>query len=222
MRRTAALLGAFFACLLLSLSVFAENDPKPENLLAAYQSAEWTGDPLESDPAHETIAFSGDGAGKSAELAFPVGNARSFWFYADLGNYENAGVGFVSVELLDGNGDVLERYETEKTAGDGSFHRYALGNEDVYARLPEGTESLRVALAFESGKTPYFRNLALYLDNMKAVETTAPAWSVSGKLTSVQVGVTETQYWSWVFLIAAVPVLMYGTRKWLERSRKIK
>ncbi|MCM1417769.1 MAG: hypothetical protein NC084_01360 [Bacteroides sp.] len=222
MRRAAALIGAFLALLLFTLPSYAESGVKSKNRLAAYQSAEWTGDPLEYDPGSGTLAFSGEGAAKSAALVLETEGARGFWFYTDLGNFENAGVGGVFVELLDGDGNVLEKYETDKTAGDGSFHRYTLGDEESYARLPDGTEALRLTLFFESGTTPYFRNLGLYLDGAKPVNADAPEWRVSGKLTLVQVGVTKTQYWSWVFLIAAVPIVMYGARKWLERTKKMR
>ncbi|MDE7234012.1 MAG: hypothetical protein K2N29_03025, partial [Ruminiclostridium sp.] len=99
---------------------------------------------------------------------------------------------------------------------------YRLGDEKAYARLPEHTESVRVTLVFESGKSPYFRNLTLYLDNMKTIETSTPEWNVSGKLQLVQVGVTKAQYWSWVVIIAAVPILMYVTKKQIDRAKKIK
>lgn len=218
MRRTAAALSVLFAALFFSFSAFAEG----ENLLSAYQAAEWEGAALEYDPDHGTLSFREGSGGQAAQITFPAGDARGFWFYADAGNFENAGVGNLLVELLDKNGDVLERYETEKTAGDGSFHRYRLGDETAYARLPEHTESVRVTLVFESGKSPYFRNLALYLDNMKTIETSTPAWNVSGKLQLVQVGVTKAQYWSWVVIIAAVPILMYVTKKQIDRAKKIK
>ncbi len=218
MRRTAAALSVLFAVLFFSISAFAEG----ENWLNAYPSQAWEGAALEYDPDHGTLSFREEQGGQAARIAFPAGDARGFWFYADVGNFENAGVGNLLVELLDENGDILERYETEKTAGDGSFHRYRLGDEAAYARLPERTESVRVTLVFESGKSPYFRNLALYLDNMKTIETSTPEWNVSGKLQLVQVGVTKAQYWSWVVIIAAVPILMYVTRKWMERAKKIK
>lgn len=218
MRRTAAALSVLFAVLFFSLSASAEG----ENRLSAYPSQAWEGAALEYDPDHGTLSFREGSGGQAARITFPAGDARGFWFYADMGNFENAGVGNLLVELLDENGDVLERYETEKTAGDGSFHRYRLGDETAYARLPEHTESVRVTLVFESGKSPYFRNLALYLDSMKTIETSTPEWNVSGKLELVQVGVTKAQYWSWVVIIAAVPILMYVTRKWMERAKKIK
>lgn len=218
MRRTAAALSVLFAVLFFSFSAFAEG----ENLLSAYQAAEWEGAALEYDPDHGTLSFREGSGGQAAQITFPAEDARGFWFYADVGNFENAGVGNLLVELLDENGNVLERYETEKTAGDGSFHRYRLGDETAYARLPEHTESVRVTLVFESGRSPYFRNLALYLDNMKTIETSTPAWNVSGKLQLVQVGVTKAQYWSWVVIIAAVPILMYVTKKQIDRAKKIK
>lgn len=215
-----AAIGAFLAFLLLSASAFAADGSK--NLLAAYHALEWEGAALEYNPDHGTLSFREENGGQTARIAFPAEDARGFWFYADLGNFENAGAGKLLVELLDENENVLERYETEKTAGDGSFHRYRLGSEEAYARLPEHTASVRVTLVFESGKSPYFRNLALYLDNMKTIETSAPEWNVSGKLQLVQVGVTKAQYWSWVVIIAAVPILMYITKKQIDRAKKIK
>lgn len=220
MKRAAAVLTAFFALLLLSVSVRAADGT--ENRVSAYRSLPWEGAPLEYDPDHGTLSFSEEAAPQSAFVTLSTEGARGFWFYADLGNFENGGVGYLTVELLDADGEALERYATEKTAGDGSFHRYSLGDEAAYARLPEHTESVRVTLVFESGKSPYFRNLALTLDNMKTIETSTPEWSVTGKLQLVQVGVTKAQYWSWVFLIVAIPLLMFATRKLMERARKIK
>lgn len=217
MRRTAAALSVLFAVLFFSISASAEG----ENRLSAYQSQTWEGAVLEYDPDHGTLSFREEQGGQAARITFPAGDARGFRFYADVGNFENAGVGNLLVELLDENGDVLERYETEKTAGDGSFHRYRLGDEAAYARLPERTESVRITLVFEGGKSPYFRNLALYLDNMKTIETCTPEWNVSGKLELVQVGVTKAQYWSWVVIVAAVPILMYVTKKQIDRAKKI-
>lgn len=218
MRRAAAALSAFFGMLFFCVPSFAQQHG--ENLLASFQTAEWEGAPLGYDADHAALFFLGEPA-ETAQIDFPVGDARGFLFYADLGNFENAGIGYLTLELLDGSGAVLERYETEKTAGDGSFHRYRLGSESAYARLPENTESVRIGLVFENGKTPYFRNPALYLDNMKTIETSMPEWSVSGKLQLVQIGVTKTQYWSWVLMIAAVPVLMFVTRKWMDRAKKL-
>lgn len=220
MRRTAAALGAFLAFLILSVSVFAADER--ENLLSMYQAAKWEGAALEYNPDHGTLSFRDEQGGQAAQITFPAENTRGFWFYADVGNFENAGIGNLIVELLNENGDVLEHYETEKTSGDGSFHRYRLGDEEAYARLPEHTESVRITLVFESGKSPYFRNLALYLDNMKTIETSTPEWNVSGKLQLVQVGVTKVQYWSWVVIIAAVPILMFVTKKQIDRAKKIK
>lgn len=218
MKRAAAVLTAFFAVLCLSFSAFAES----ENRLSAYQSLAWEGAPLEYDPDHETLSFLGNSEAESASVTVPTEGARGFWFYADLGNFENGGVGYLTVELLNADGEAIEQYKTEKTAGDGSFHRYSLGSEETYARIPENAEALRLSFHHESGKTPYLRNLGLYLDSMKTVDSSAPEWSVSGKLRLVQVGVTKAQYWSWVFLIAAVPILMFATRKMMDRAKKIK
>ncbi len=215
---------AAFAALTAAAALCFPAAAETENLMSGYGELPWAGRPLVYSAEHKTLSFGEYNPNylpyDSAFLSFPTDGAEGLWFYVDAGSYENGGEILVSVDFLDASGAQLEFSEPEKTEKDGSFHRYQLGLEDKYAAIPENTEKIRVSLHFDAeGETPYFRNFFLKLGG---TETAPPEWTVSDKLELVQTKVSSSQYWTWVFIIATVPILLFAARKMKERAGKIK
>lgn len=218
MKKLITLLLSCISALLFTIPAFAEQDV---NLMADYRNLLWEGDTLYYNEDHGTVSFD-DGTGSSSVI-FPADGAIGFWFYADMGNFENKGTGFISVDFLDGDGKITESFTTEKNSGNGSFNRYQLGKSDEYAAVPENAESVRVTLTYESGEqSPYFRNLSLVLSNNRTVNTGTKDWTVSGKLQIVQVGVTRADHITWIIVVILVAAIMFITRKLMDRAKRIK
>ncbi len=201
-----------------SLPVSAEQDT---NLMSDYHNLQWVGDTLCYNEDYGTVSLY-DGTG-SASVSFPTEDSMGFWFYADMGNYQNKGTGYMDICFLDENDNVIKSFTTKENSGNGSFNRYQFGNSDEFAAVPEGAEKVKVTLFFSDGeKSPYFRNLSLILSNNRTINTSIDDWTVSGKLEIVQVGVTKRDHFTWIIIVVLVPLIMFATRKLMDRAKKIK
>lgn len=213
MRRIAAILSAFFATLVFSVSSLALD----ENLLADYNNILWENAQLLYNSEHSTFSFA-DEAGE-AWVDFPIEDALALWFYADCGGYNGKGGGAVGITFYSENGEVVDEYE-KTFSSDGSFYRFQLGTEDGYLPIPNGAENVRITLKSEGEESVYFRNLSLILSR-KAGRSEGADWVQSGKLQSVQVKTTAAHYWFWVALVAVIPIIMLGMKKAREKAKKI-
>lgn len=203
------------------LSAFSASAEQDVNSMADYRNLPWEGDTLYYNEDYGTLSFD-DGAGM-AQIVFPTENSKGFWFYADMGNYQSKGTGYIDVSFLDSENNIVKSFTTEKNSGNGSFNRYQLGSGEAFASVPEGAESIRVTLFFAHGeKSPYFRNLSLILSSGRAVNTDIDSWTVSGKLEIVQVGVTRADHIIWIVIVASVAVIMLATRKAMDKAKKIR
>lgn len=213
MKRIAAILSVLFTALTLSVSAFALD----ENLLGDYNNVLWENAQLLYNPEHYTFSFA-DEAGE-AWVDFPVEDALALWFYADCGGYNGKGNGSVGIVFYSENGEVLGEYE-KTFVSDGYFYRFQLGTEDGYLPIPENAQSVRVILKSDGEESVYFRTPTLKLSRT-AARSDAADWVQSGKLEAVQVKTTAAHYWFWVAIVAAVPIIMIGMKKVLEKAKKI-
>lgn len=213
MKRIAAILSVLFATLTLSVSSLALD----ENLLGDYNNVLWENAQLLYNPEHSTFSFA-DEAGV-AWVDFPVEDALALWFYADCGGYNGKGSGSVGIVFYSENGEVLGEYE-KTFFSDGYFYRFQLGTEDGYLPIPENAQSVRVILKSDGEESVYFRTPTLKLSRT-AARSDAADWVQSGKLEAVQVKTTAAHYWFWVAIVAAVPIIMIGMKKVLEKAKKI-
>lgn len=218
MKKLISLLLTCISAVLFAISANAEQDV---NLMADYRNLTWEGDKLYYNENYGTLSFN-DGTGK-ASVTFPTENSLGFWFYADMGNYQNKGTGYMDVIFLDSDDNIIKSFVTEKNSGNGSFNRYQLGKSDEFVQVPDKAEKVQITLFYSYGdKSPYFRNLSLVLSDSRAVNTDISDWTVSGKLEIVQVGVTRTDHIIWIVIVVLVPLIMFATRKLMDRAKKIK
>lgn len=218
MKRVISCLLSVVFIFLLSISASAEKDI---NLMADYRNLLWEGNTLYYNEDHGTVSFN-EGVGE-AYVTFPVDKALGFWFYADMGNLQNKGTGYINVCFLDSEDNIIKQFTTEENSGNGSFNRYQLGKNDEYAAVPDGAEKIRISLSFSNGeKSPYFRNLSLVLSDSRTVDTSVDKWTVSGKLQIVQVEVSKTDHIVWIVLVVLVALGMFAVRKLMDRAKKIK
>ncbi len=218
MKKLISLLLTCISAVLFAISTSAEQDV---NLMADYRNLTWEGDKLYYNENYGTLSFN-DGTGK-ASVTFPTENSLGFWFYADMGNYQNKGTGYMDVIFLDSDDNIIKSFVTEKNSGNGSFNRYQLGKSDEFVQVPDKAEKVQITLFYSYGdKSPYFRNLSLVLSDSRAVNTDISDWTVSGKLEIVQVGVTRTDHIIWIVIVVLVPLIMFATRKLMDRAKKIK
>lgn len=195
---------------------FTASSEEDINLMADYRNLLWEGDMLYYNEKHTTVCFKGESG--EASVSFPVGNANGMWFYADMGNYENKGKGYISLGFYNGD-ELIASYTTEKNNGNGSFNRYQLGSSEEYFPVLENSEYVKVSLVYEDGEqSPYFRNLSLVLSDNHTINTDAD-WTVSGKLQIVQVNVTDTEHIIWIAFVALVAFAMLAVRKILDRTK---
>ncbi len=210
------LLTVLFATV-FTISVSAEKDV---NLMADYRNLLWEGDTLYYNEDHGTISFN-EGFG-NASVTFPLEAALGFWFYADMGNLQNKGTGYIDICFLDSENGIVKQFTTEKNSGNGSFNRYQLGVNDEYVAVPEGSEKVKVTLFFTDGeKSPYFRNLSLVLSDSRTINTSVEDWTISGKLQIVQVEVTRADHIIWIVLVVLVAIGMFAVRKSMDKAKKI-
>ncbi len=218
MKKLITLLIFCISAFMFTFSSCAEQDV---NLMADYRNLSWEGDTLTYNSDHGTLSFS-DGAGK-AWAVFPAVDSLGFWFYADMGNFQNKGCGCIDVSVLDADNKVIKSFTTEENAGNGSFNRYQLGSADEYVFVPEDAEKIKITVSFTKGEeSPYFRNFSLVLSDSHTVNTEINGWNVSGKLQIVQVGVTRTDHITWIVIVVLVPLIMFATRKLMDRAKKIR
>lgn len=204
-----------------SLFIISASAEQNINLMADYRNLPWEGNTLYYNEDYGTVSFD-DGTGK-AHVTFSTEDSMGFWFYADIGNYQNKGAGYIDVSFLDSENNVIKSFITEENNGNGSFNRYQLGSSEAFAPVPEGAEKVCITLAYSKGeKSPYFRNLSLVFSNGRALNTDDDSWTVSGKLEIVQVGVTRSDHIFWIVLVVLVPLIMFGARCLLDKAKKIK
>ncbi len=218
MKKLISLLLICITSVMFTISASAEQNV---NLMSDYRNIPWEGDRLYYNENYGTLSFN-EGTGK-ASVTFPAENALGFWFYADMGNYQNKGTGYMDVTFLDSDDNIIKSFVTEKNSGNGSFNRYQLGKSDEFVQIPDKAEKIQVTLFFTYGeKSPYFRNLSLVLSDTKKINKDINNWTVSGKLEIVQVGVTRMDHILWIVIVVLVPLIMFVTRKLMERAKKIK
>lgn len=218
MKKLISLLLTCISAILFTISANAEQNI---NLMSDYRNLPWEGDKLYYNEDYGTLSFN-DGTGK-ASVTFPTENALGFWFYTDMGNYQNKGTGYMDVIFLDSDDNIIKSFVTEKNSGNGSFNRYQLGKSDEFVQIPDKAEKIQVTLFFAVGeKSPYFRNLSLVLSDTRKINTDIDDWTVSGKLEIVQVGVTRTNHIMWIIIVVMVPLIMFATRKLMDKAKKIK
>lgn len=217
MKKLISLLFTFVFALLFVTPASADQDV---NLMADYRNLLWEGDTLYYNEDHGTVSFNDD-VGKAC-VTFPTDDLLGFWFYADMGNFDSKGTGYIDVSFLDSDNNVVKSFTTEENSGNGSFNRYQLGSSEEFAAVPEGSEKVQVTLFFENGeKSPYFRNLSLVLSDSRTVNTDINDWTVSGKLQIVQVGVTRTDHLIWIGIVVLVPLMMFVTRRFMDKAKRI-
>lgn len=215
------LISLLMACISAALFTISASAEKNVNLMADYRNLTWEGDRLYYNENYGTVSFN-DGTGK-ASVTFPTENALGFWFYADMGNYQNKGTGYIDVIFLDSDDNIIKSFVTEKNSGNGSFNRYQLGKSDEFVQVPDKAEKIQVTLFFAAGeKSPYFRNLSLVLSDNRKINTDINDWTVSGKLEIVQVGVTRSDHIMWIVIVVLVPLIMLATRKLMDKAKRIK
>lgn len=217
MKKAVSVFTVVLCMLLFTISAFAEQDA---NLMSDYRNLSWEGDKLYYNEDYGTLSFN-DGIGE-AHVTFSVEDSMSFWFYADMGNYQNKGTGCIDVSFLDAENNIVKSYTTEENSGNGSFNRYQLGTHEGYVVVPENAENVRITLFFRNGeKSPYFRNLSFILSDTHSVDTSIDGWTVSGKLEIVQVDVTKADHFVWIVFVVLVPIIMFITRKLMDKAKKI-
>lgn len=217
MKRLLIVIISVVSAVMLSVTAFAQQD---ENLMLAYDKVNWQGDTVYYERDYGTLSFRGESG--TASVTFPVGDSLGVWFYFDMGNLSGKGSGNGSLEFLDSDGKLIKAYETDKSIGSGSFHRYELGSDEGYVQIPENSASVRVTISYYGGKqSPYFRNFYLGMSKTHTIDTSITEWDVSGKLEIVQVGVTRTEHLIWIFFVAMVAVVMLVARKLTDKAKKI-
>ena len=217
MKKAVSFFAAVLCAVLFAISASAEQDI---NLMSDYRNLPWEGDKLYYNEDYGTLSFNDDIG--EAYVTFSVEDSMSFWFYADMGNYQNKGTGSIDVSFLDAENNIVKSYTTEENSGNGSFNRYQLGTHEGYVAVPENAENVRITLFFKNGeKSPYFRNLSFILSNTHSVDTSIDEWTVSGKLEIVQVDVTKADHFVWIVFVVLVPIIMFITRKLMDKAKKI-
>lgn len=187
------------------------------NLMSDYRNLPWEGHTLYYEEDYGTLSFGGSGG--AASVTFPTENSLGLWFYCDMGNYTNKGAGYIVFEYLDGAGDAIKSFTSEKNSGNGSFRRYRIGSAEEYDKIPDGAESVRITVCFSDGeKSPYFKNFSLVLSNTRSVSE-AEDWAVSGDLQTVQVGVTRNDHIIWTVLVVLAALSMFAVRKWIDKIK---
>lgn len=215
------LISLLMACISAALFTISASAEKNVNLMADYRNLTWEGDRLYYNENYGTVSFN-DGTGK-ASVTFPTENALGFWFYTDMGNYQNKGTGYIDVIFLDSDDNIIKSFVTEKNSGNGSFNRYQLGKSDEFVQIPDKAERIQITLFYSDGeKSPYFRNLSLVLSDNRKINKDIDDWTVSGKLEIVQVGVTRSDHIMWIVIVVLVPLIMFATRKLMDKAKRIK
>lgn len=218
MKKLISFLLTCISAVLFTIPAIAEQDV---NLMADYRNLTWEGDKLYYNENYGTVSFN-DGTGK-ASVTFPTENSLGFWFYADMGNYQNKGTGYMDVTFLDSDDNIIKSFVTEKNSGNGSFNRYQLGKSDEFVQVPDKAEKVQITLFYSNGdKSPYFRNLSLVLSDSRKINKDIDDWTVSGKLEIVQVEVTTSDHIMWIVIVVLVPLIMFATRKLMDKAKKIK
>ena len=218
MKKLVSLLLTLVCVALFTVSASAEQNV---NLMSDYRNLPWEGNTLYYNEDYGTLSFGHEA--EKACVTFPTEGSAGFWFYTDLGNYQNKGTGCIDVSFLDSDNNVVKSFTTEENSGNGSFNRYQLGSSEEYASVPEGAERVRITLFFKNGeKSPYFRNLSLVFSDSRTINADVDDWTVSGKLEIVQVEVTKTDHITWIIIVVLVPLIMFAVRKLMDRAKKIK
>ncbi len=205
--------------LLLSVWVFAEG-----NALENYQNASWQGDKLFYDDYSGALYFEGnaDKEKQSAVLTLDLEeNATGFFFYVDGGNGNGSDSGFVTLSILDGDGNSLFSASTGNVEGFANFSRFSVGEEGHYYPIPKGAEAAEITFTAQqkgSGQRVniYFRNFNLILSDSKPLLPPNEIDLMDGKagLSKVEVGVTVFDRWFWIILIFAVAMVFFLVAKW--------
>lgn len=216
MKRLIAFLTALIFSVFVSVTAFAQDI----NLLSDYKNIMWEGTGLIYNEEHRTLSLKEKG---SAFVTFDTGDNTAIWVYTDMGNYKDKGTGNISLEFLDGEGNVILKTVSDNDPSNGYFIRSSYGSDALYASIPENTERVRFSLSFTEGeKSPYFRNLSLVLSNTAPRSDNETEWKRSGDLTIVQVNVTGADYIMFIVLVCLVGLVMIAVRLIRDKIRNKK
>lgn len=178
--------------------------------------SEWSGADVAKNETHSVLSV----LGGEAYMIFPADGYNALMLYLDGGNYSGSSAGSVILSLLDADGNVTASYEKEITV-DGKFRRYSFGSESAYAEIPENTDRIKISVT-GGASGPYYRNTTLVLSNTAPRFSGETEWLVSGETGLVQVNVKTATYWTWVVIVFAVALIMFGVRKAVDKTGKKK
>ncbi len=208
--------------LLLSVGVFAEG-----NALENYQNADWQGDKLFYDDYSGALYFRGntDKEKQSAVLTLNLEeNATGFFFFVDGGNGNGSDSGYVTLTILDGEGNSLFSTSTGNVEGFANFSRFSVGEEEHYYPIPKSAEAAEITFtALQKGSSQrvniYFRNFNLLFSDSKPLSPPNKIDLMDSKagLSKVEVGVTAFDRWFWIVLIFAVAMVFFLVAKWRQK-----
>ena len=180
----------------------------------------WQGEPVHIIEDKNVIYLENSG---SAYITLDAENMASFFICCDAGNYAGKGTGSITVQCMNDAGETVFTFEGGAVSDDGRFRHYTLGNDDMFAGLPENTASVRVILVSNSqGDGPYFRDLSAVFSSTSAYDTSISEWSVSESVGLVEVKVTRADYWVMVLFVSAVAFIMYGVKVYLDKVKSKK
>lgn len=178
--------------------------------------SEWSGAEVMKNETHSVLSA----LGGEAYMIFPADGYNALMFYTDGGNYSSGSAGIVTVSFIDADGNKTAAYEKEIIT-DGKFRRYSFGSESAYAEIPGNTAEIKISVT-GGASGPYYRNTTLVLSNTAPRFSGETEWFVSGETGLVQVNVTTATYWTWVVIVFAVALIMFGVRKAVDRTGKKK
>lgn len=212
----------------LALISPAVSAAETENLLADYARLEWQGDALYLDQPSAAVYFmSSDKEEQRAILPLNIeGEPTGFYFRIDGGNGSGHDSGYCTLTFFDGEHNALYSVSTGLIENFGNYSRFSIGTETNYFPVPNGAESVEIALnARETGDggrvNMYFRNLALFFDSERPLlprENPLYMDSTAG-LTKVEIGVTEFTRYLWIGVVFLVALAFYLIRKWQDKYK---
>lgn len=221
----AAVISALFA-VILSAGIFAEENTEG-NVLGNYRNADWQGDKLFFDEYSGSLYFEGntDKEKQSAVISADLSEGSTgFFFYVDGGNGKGSDGGFITLEILDGGGEVLFSSSTGNVEGFANFSRFSIGDEGHYYPVPKRAETARITFTAnqkDNGERVniYFRNFTLLFSEIKPLllPDDKDLMDCKAGLSKVEVGVTSADRWFWIITIFAVALIFLIIAKWKQK-----
>lgn len=214
-----------------SAAVLAEEEN--QNLLADYRNLAWSGDQLYYDDYSTTLYFANKGGEKqSASVTLSVEQGMTgFMFRIDGGNGTGGDSGYCTLTFYGSGRKELFGVSTGSISGLEYYTRFNIGKETSYYPIPEGAETVEIALTAEQKGGAdkvhmYFRNLALFFSDTiplsPAYDDTVLCMTSATGLSIVEIGVSPFQRYLWIGVIFLIAMAFFVIGLWRQKYKTAK